>query len=252
MAVVSSDGILYQYQSLASDPVLDQTTVLSEVLSLDELHSLKFSASGQELLLIQRRSTVPVTGIDVETGKVLFRIDARTETPTDCYCAIMSSDSSMLALGLGNDVILVDQVAGDRNVLSGHRSTVTALCFLSHGATLISASSDRTIRIWDLKTQTTTHVMTGHSDPIDRIALTDDGKCLLSISTRAEVCLWNVASGHVLTILQSSIEGSTNQNIWSYGFVDLRPNRPLRARLIIDWPALRTNLKTKHFTGGRK
>ncbi|KAM7538516.1 hypothetical protein Aperf_G00000049850 [Anoplocephala perfoliata] len=50
--------------------------------------------------------------------------------------------------------------------LTGHGSEVNKVCFSSRGSTLMTASSDKTARLWDTSTGNNRDVLIGHTDEV--------------------------------------------------------------------------------------
>jgi WD40 repeat protein len=90
-----------------------------------------------------------------------------------------------------------------------------SLAFAPDGTTLASASSDRTIKLWDLATHKEKRTLRGHADPLSSVAFSPDGARLVSGAGairfnpghQGEVKLWDVASGTELAILQGNTRG---------------------------------------------
>ncbi|XGV95174.1 MAG: NB-ARC domain-containing protein [Leptolyngbya sp. BL-A-14] len=91
--------------------------------------------------------------------------------------------------------------------LTGHADWVWSIAFSADGKTLASSSSDRTIKLWDMATQTCIKTLKGHAEAVRSIAFaasTGDrtsGVCLVSGSDDRTVRLWN-ESGDCLRVLQ--------------------------------------------------
>jgi WD40 repeat protein len=97
----------------------------------------------------------------------------------------------------------------------GHSSGVQAVAFSPDGQTLVSASSDRTIRFWDLKTrQPSGEPLTGHDSRIQAIAYSPDGKILASGGFDNKVLLWDVATRKTVG---QPLTGATGA-IWAVAF----------------------------------
>ena len=70
---------------------------------------------------------------------------------------------------------------------------------------LASASSDKTVRLWDLVTGTHKQTLTGHTGPVYSVAFSPDGKILASASGDRTVRLWDPATGDY----KQTLEGHT-------------------------------------------
>jgi WD40 repeat protein len=83
-------------------------------------------------------------------------------------------------------------------MLAGHRGCINSL--LVHGDWLISASSDRTIKIWNLKSRKELKTLVGHLDSVDSLLI--HGKQLISTSIDHIIKIWDLDNGKVLQTLR--------------------------------------------------
>ncbi|MEM1394016.1 MAG: WD40 repeat domain-containing protein, partial [Cyanobacteria bacterium P01_H01_bin.150] len=64
----------------------------------------------------------------------------------------------------------------------GHSSRVNAVAIAPNGKQAISASADKTLKLWNLQTGEIEHTFTGHSSRINAVAIASNGKQAISAS----------------------------------------------------------------------
>jgi WD40 repeat protein len=86
--------------------------------------------------------------------------------------------------------------------LEGHPREVKAVAFSRDGKTLASASSDRTVKLWDTGSGAALQTLEGHRREIKAVAFSSDSKTLVSASGDGTVKLCDVGSGAALQMLK--------------------------------------------------
>ncbi|GIX03530.1 MAG: hypothetical protein KatS3mg113_0536 [Planctomycetaceae bacterium] len=76
--------------------------------------------------------------------------------------------------------------------LVGHQAPVYAAVFTPDGLNLISASFDRTLRLWDVSARTTRRVFSGHTGLVLSVALSPDARQCASGSLDNSIRLWDI------------------------------------------------------------
>ena len=66
--------------------------------------------------------------------------------------------------------------------LEGHTDVVNGVAVTPDGKRAVSASRDKTLKVWDLDTGRALRTLEGHSDRVDGVAVTADGKRAVSAS----------------------------------------------------------------------
>ncbi|MFM6255198.1 MAG: WD40 repeat domain-containing protein, partial [Dolichospermum sp.] len=82
----------------------------------------------------------------------------------------------------------------EKFTLKGHSNSVNAIAVTPDGKTVISGSSDNTIKIWDLETGEEKLTFKGHSSWVTAIAVTPDGKTVISGSWDNTIKIWDLAN----------------------------------------------------------
>jgi len=78
----------------------------------------------------------------------------------------------------------------------GHSRWVNAVSFSPDRKHILSGSTDRTIKLWDIETGREIKSFLGHSDYIHAISFSPDGKYVLSGSGDRTVKLWDITTGN--------------------------------------------------------
>ncbi|HET7505909.1 MAG TPA: hypothetical protein VFK02_33045 [Kofleriaceae bacterium] len=86
-----------------------------------------------------------------------------------------------------------------RQVFLGHRAPVTSVAFSPDGTRIISASSDRTARIWAISTGKPLTPPLAHLGDVHTAAFSPDGARVLTASTDGTAQIWDAVTGRPLT-----------------------------------------------------
>lgn len=107
------------------------------------------------------------------------------------------SDNGKLVIYRMTDRVQVRSAESDVILaqLSQHTSYVRDARFVAGGRRLITASHDRTIRIWDTTTWSTVRVLRGHENRMNQILVRADGCHAYSASDDGTVRVWTIAAG---------------------------------------------------------
>ena len=78
--------------------------------------------------------------------------------------------------------------------MRGHEAWVSAQ-FSPDGKTVVTASGDKTARLWDAASGQELQVLRGHEDSVNSAQFSPDGKTVVTASEDKTARLWDVASG---------------------------------------------------------
>jgi hypothetical protein len=87
--------------------------------------------------------------------------------------------------------------AREPTVLAGHTDRVLAVAFSPRDRVLVSGGSDRTLKVWDLRTGTVTSTIGPHAGKVEALAFSPDGRRVAAVTevgdgTPGEVMLWEL------------------------------------------------------------
>jgi WD40 repeat protein/predicted Ser/Thr protein kinase len=154
----------------------------------ENIQYLALSPDGARIAIGQFGGTAGLRLLDTASGKELGDSDALAFT--------FSPDGKWLAGrdNGGKDVVLWD--ARDlRKVATwpGHTDDINSITFRRDGARLLSASSDRTVRVWDTATGKCLRVFEGHTDKVYAAVFHPDGTRVASAGRDRDILIWDPA-----------------------------------------------------------
>lgn len=102
---------------------------------------------------------------------------------------------------IGNKACIWDVATGRlKSRLEGHQDEVTCACFTPDSAFVLTASNDKSIRVWDAKTFECVRIIRGHSSPIRWLACSPRAPFrVIGVADDGSVRLWKVHEGIALT-----------------------------------------------------
>jgi len=208
-AVFSDDGTMLATGSSDHDVRLwdGQSGRLLRVLSGHQapVFAVAFSPDGSRLASGGADHSLRLW--DIKTGATVTEVPGH---PGNLVWIVYSPDGRyMVTLGSEGEVWLRDGTsAAPLSQLRGHGDRVNRAEFFRFGGAmrLATASSDRTVRIWDPMKGTVLSTLQSFADDVLAIALSPDGRRLLIVSRDQGTRLWDVAAEMPLAVLPDYTE----------------------------------------------
>jgi eukaryotic-like serine/threonine-protein kinase len=198
---------------------------------------LAVSPDGNRITVGQFGGVGGVHMLDVASGKEIASADG--------LAMAFSPDGKWLAGRdtAGTSVVLWD--AADLRVVAswaGHTDEINSIAFRRDGASLLSASSDHTVRLWDTSTGKCLRVFAGHTDKVYAAVFHPDGTRVASAGRDRDIQIWDPAGdqegvrlpGHVSYVwsLAFSPDGKSLVSGSGDSTVRLWDTEPLRQRYL--------------------
>jgi WD40 repeat protein len=152
------------------------------------VYSLALSNDGK-LLATAGRDGLKVW--DLAAGKTLHREPLCAST---CFAAAFSPDGKLVAGGDGGRVTIREVLTGKEVLaLTGFKGELSQVLFTADGRSLLTASYDRMVRLFELRTGRLVHEAEHHTGWVWGVALSPDEKRIASCSIDTHLKLWDVA-----------------------------------------------------------
>jgi WD40 repeat protein len=97
-------------------------------------------------------------------------------------------------------------------LLLGHEGSVNDCAFSPDGSVVVSAFSDRSIRIWDASTGAMRRTIAAHRREVTGCAISRDGAFIASVSNDRTIKVWDTPTGQCVSTLH--VDGALDQCAW--------------------------------------
>ncbi|KAL9636514.1 MAG: hypothetical protein Q9164_002777 [Protoblastenia rupestris] len=144
---------------------------------------------------------------DWELGELERTVKGHTKAVLDCDFGGPRGGTLLASCSQDLTIKLWDPSDEYKNIrtLPGHDHSISSVRFIPSGAAgspasgnlLVSASRDKTLRIWDVTTGYCVKTLRGHTDWVRSVSPSFDGRWLLSAGNDQVARLWDATSGDV-------------------------------------------------------
>ncbi|MBW4524765.1 MAG: caspase family protein [Phormidium tanganyikae FI6-MK23] len=165
---------------------------------------LSFSPAGTQLLSASADKTARI-----------WQVNPQARSSTGLSTMSANSDGSVIAIAAPDNTI---QLQHNKDFLSlkGHTAPITQIQISPDNSLLISASTDKTIRLWNIETGELIRTIAGHNDRVTALSFNPDRQSFASASADRTIKIWAI-EGNLLTILQGHTDEVTSLSYSSDG-----------------------------------
>ncbi|HWN66095.1 MAG TPA: protein kinase [Haliangium sp.] len=196
-AELSPDGAWAATAGFGNDVVLwnaaDGRRLRTLAGHTERVIAMEFSPDGAHLVTGSEDGTARVW--NPATGALLVTSDGHGGA---LHAVAVSPDSRLAASTSWSGRVRVISLRGGRSLeLAAHDDQIHDVAFSPDSARLVTASEDRTARVWDAATGALLHTLEGHDCGVRRALFTRDGQSILTFAIDGTARRWSARTGQL-------------------------------------------------------
>ena len=161
---------------------------------------LAWSAGGRYLAVAGSKY---VAVWDTDEEKMIVQL--RNRYSAGCRSLCWSPDGKSLALAQGRSVVVCRLEEHGKTLHYRYNAPVQAVAWSPNGVYLASGGEDRTVHIWDMRTNALIGAYRHHTRPISALAWSPDSARIVSGSLAPHVHVWDVLTGQNIVTFHAHV-----------------------------------------------
>jgi WD40 repeat protein/serine/threonine protein kinase len=159
-----------------------------------------FGPNGRTILSASADKTLHLWASDYNVEQ-MRRAAVPNDTP---YQAVgFSPDQTKALIAMPGNILALqtaepDSPAPATRFFGEHAGAITAVTISPDGTRALTTSSDRMVRLWDLKTGKLVYTLAGHTNEVNSVVFSPDGTQALSASRDRSLILWDLSTGEAI------------------------------------------------------
>nr|XP_006825344.1 PREDICTED: uncharacterized protein LOC102800502 [Saccoglossus kowalevskii] len=164
--------------------------------------------SGQRILMVCLRNLVM---LDVNSGNEIYNISFPSNYKAgQMLCGAITKEEHTLVTGWDNGYVKIFEIESGKPIheFSAHNlpsdtryrhtfNIFTVITISTNGKFFMTASSDKTAKLWDMKSYQEKYTFVGHTGTVVQACITGDDRYVLTVAD-VDLKIWSVSSGQQL------------------------------------------------------
>ncbi|NUM31705.1 MAG: hypothetical protein HUU47_05210 [Bacteroidetes bacterium] len=194
IATGGTDGKVFTYLIDSFGSVIKDKTIFIHRMSVN---SIVIDPSGK--LLFTGSNDGTISYYDIYKAK-----DKKINNTNPVSCIAVSRDRRSIYCSDNTNIIKKYDITGKLiGTYEGHLDQVNYIALSRDNKKLISASSDKTVKVWNTETRKLEKTLTGHDWKVISVAISLNGKYAVSGSNDGSIIVWDIDEQKIIKLIEN-------------------------------------------------